>query len=91
MFFDEFAGVQIDIKLPDGKRMAIREAISQLELGDIMWVPPEPPPFGSKPQQFAELMRWQEQLKRSNEATDMLGQKIARALRKGFQERVFAR
>ncbi len=87
-FWDGFAKVHIEIELPDGKRLAVREALSELDREWLCFLSPPPPAF-DHPQSHSELILWQEQLRKSNEAANMLGQKIARALKEGFQKRIW--
>lgn len=87
-FWEEFSKVYIKIDLPDGGRLTIREVLSPLDREWLLFVPPAPPEF-DHPQAHSELILWQERLRKSNEAADMLGQKIARALREGFQKRIW--
>lgn len=58
-------------------------ALDELQVYDMKYIVPEPPPFDHP----YELIRWQERLSRSNEACDALGRSVARAFREAFQKR----
>lgn len=81
MFDNKLRG-RIYISIPGKGEKAYNIAISELEYFALYYVPPEPPPFDNP----YELMRWQERLKRSNEACERLGLTIARVFKESFQK-----
>lgn len=83
-FFDDFCEVRVSIRLPNRKVIEIREAISPAEFGELCYLPPPPPEFDT-----IGLIHWQEKLTKSNEFSKSFGMKLANALRKGFQHRIW--
>lgn len=80
---DNFVRGSVRLYIPGKPELQYDITISQLEFDDLLWVPPEPPPFDAY---GYSITKWQERLKRSNDACEMLGRNIARAFREAFQK-----
>lgn len=83
------AQLDIEFRLPDGRKLSVRRTLSQPELDEFMVSPGQPPgSFAAESPSSAHyaLMRWQEQRERSRSMCRNLAETVTFALQNALLE-----